>query len=390
MEKLLTKSHALLNLLKRSLPQGPIHKWVQQHPIARDLAASITGLLPSVLTVHAITVPATTPSKMKAVSWNIDRGKKVDSIVQLLQTHEHLANADIIFITEADWGMARSGNRNVILEIAQKLNMNAYFAPAYLNLTNGHGAERAMGGENQYGLHGNAILSKYPLHNLRAIPLKNATNKFKSKEVRLGQQTALLADLQVGDTAITVVCVHLDAYSSHKQRAGQLKVVLAAIPNNKPVLMGADLNTSTYDARHPFFTAMGLLYKALFFGPKKVMGTHYLHPYKRFDRPVFRVLEEVGLDYKNSNELGIGTFDIVLGDAAMEQMASDKFPKLIRRFAQWAVNLNGGGCSTKLDWFVTRDIQPMRAKVVRLTTATTDAIAVRLSDHHPIMLEFGV
>lgn len=341
------------------------------------------------MTVHtpAISPPPNALQPLKIVAWNVDRGKKTDGIIECLKSHEALKNADVLFLTETDWGMARSGNRNVTADIAVALNRHAWFAPSYVNLTTGHGAERTAGGKNHYGLHGNSILSRYPLRNLRVVKLKNATDKFNNVEVRIGQQTVLLGELQLGSHPMTLGCVHLDAYSSQRQRADQLHTVLSTLPHEAPVLLGGDFNTSTYNAKHTFSMALGLVYKALFFGPTKIMRNHYVHPYRRFDRPVFRELERHGFDYRNCNELGVGTFDIVLGDDAMRAMASDKFPSFVRKFVEWSVGLNGGGCSTRLDWFAARGIAPRKARVVRLSDATPAGIRHRLSDHHPIMLE---
>ncbi len=390
MEDLLKKSGTLQNLIRRALPAGPLHEWVTRHAIARDLAVSVTTLLPCVLPVHSPEIAPQLDLKraLRAVAWNVDRGKKTDQVIACLKTNELLRDADILFLTETDWGMARSENRNVTADIAAALNMYAYFAPAYVNLTAGHGAERAKGGENHYGLHGNSVLSRYPLENLRVVKLKNSTDKFKSVEVRLGQQTALLADLKIGDEVVTLVCVHLDAYSSPRQRAQQLRDILKMLPPQGRVIVAGDLNTSTYNARHTLYTAAGLVYKTLFFGPDRIMRNHYLHPYRRFDRPVFQEMERYGLDYMHCNELGVGTFDIVMGDEAMQAMASDKFPKFIQRYVQWAVGLNGGGCSTRLDWFACRGVAPQNARTVRLCEATTESLPQRISDHHPIMLEF--
>lgn len=392
MDELLRKSNALQNLIRRSLPADPLYKWVGQHPTARSLAASAAALLPRVMAVHepAQRVSLKPRGPFRIVSWNIDRGKRTDEVIRCLQTHPRLCGADFVLLTETDWGMARSGNRNVTADIAAALHMHAWFAPAYLNLTAGHGAERAMGGENHYGLHGNSLLSRYPLSNLRVVRLENATDKFRSREVRIGQQTAILADVVGEQGAMTLSCVHLDAYSSQRQRARQLRDVLRALPARGPVVVGGDFNTSTYNARHAVFTALGLVYKTLFFGPHRIMRNHYLHPYKRFDRPIFRELERFGLEYRRCNELGVGTFDIVLGDESMRAMASDKFPGFVRRYVEWAVGLNGGGCSTRLDWFAARDITPCEARVVRLSGATFDAIQDRISDHHPIVLEFRI
>lgn len=392
MEELLRKSGTLQNLIRQSLPAGRLHEWVTQHRIARDLADAIQTLLPSVLTVHTPQHPPAAHTKknqlLRAVAWNVDRGKKTPQVIERLQTHDHLKNADVLFLTETDWGMARSDNRNVTADIAAALNMYAYFAPAYVNLTAGHGAERARGGENRFGLHGNSILSRYSLENLRIVKLKNATDKFKSVEVRLGQQTVLLADLKMGSQPITLACVHLDAYSSQQQRAHQLREVLQAFPQDAAALIGGDFNTSTYNAKHTLFTVLGLMYKTFFFGPDRIMRNHYLHPYKRFDRPVFRELERHDLDYRQCNELGVGTFDVILGDEAMRSMASDKFPRFLQKYVEWAVGLNGGGCSTRLDWFASRGLKSHKARVVRLSEATPDALQHRISDHHPIVFDF--
>lgn len=363
-----------------------------QHAVARELAESVTQLLPRAAAVHG-PVPSAPPSvsrPLHAVAWNVDRGKKTDEIINCLKTHPQLFNADFLFLTETDWGMARSGNRNVTADIAAALDMHAWFAPAYANLTAGHGAERAAGGENQYGLHGNSLLSRYPLENLRVVPLRNATDKLKNVEVRLGQQTALLADFKSGGETVTLACLHLDAYSSQRQRARQLRTVLRALPRDSRVLIGGDFNTSTYNSRRTLYTALGLVYKTLFFGPARIMRDHYVHPYKRFERPVFRELERHGLDYLSCNQLGVGTFDIVLGDETLKAMSSDKFPKFIQNYVQWAVGLNGGGCSICLDWFATRGLRHFNPQVVRLTDAVTNHIEKKISDHHPITLQFNL
>lgn len=382
MEKLLQKAVAMQGLIKRSLPVGPLHKWVEQHSIARELASSITSLLPCVIPVHRPDSVGTPQADhaFRAVAWNVDRGKKTDDIIAELQLHPDLKDADFLLLTETDWGMARSGNRDVTADIARALGMYAWFAPSYFNLTTGHGAERALGGENKYGLHGNSILSRYPLENLRVVKLKNATDKFRNVEVRLGQQTVLIGDFRYGNHSLTLACIHLDAYSSQRQRANQLKTVLSEIPKERSVLIGGDFNTSTYNAKHSLYTALGLIYKTLFFGPARIMRNHYVHPYKRFDRPVFRELEQFGYNYRDSNELGVGTFDIVLGDEGMRSMASDKFPRIVEKYVEWAIGLNGGACSTRLDWFATRNINPKNPKVVRFTK--------KLSDHYPIVLHF--
>jgi hypothetical protein len=73
----------------------------------------------------------------------------------------------------------------------------------------------------------------------------------------------------------------------------------------------------------------------------------------------------------------------------MRAMASDKFPRFVQKYVEWAVGLNGGGCSMRLDWFAARGVAAKKAKVVRLTELTSGHISKKLSDHHPIMLEWS-
>ena len=59
---------------------------------------------------------------VRAVAWNIERGIRLERVIQSLQEHPALANADVLLLSELDWGMARTGNRFVARELAQELN----------------------------------------------------------------------------------------------------------------------------------------------------------------------------------------------------------------------------------------------------------------------------
>src|SRR5262245_51241068 len=72
---------------------------------------------------------------VKAVAWNIERGIRTDAICRLLLEHRDLRDADVLLLSELDWGMARTENRFVVREIAAALNMNYAFAPCYVALT---------------------------------------------------------------------------------------------------------------------------------------------------------------------------------------------------------------------------------------------------------------
>jgi len=63
--------------------------------------------------------------------------------------------------------MARSGNRMVAEVLARGLGMAQVFAPCYIALGKGSGVERHVEGHNRFGLHGNALLSRYPIRDIR-------------------------------------------------------------------------------------------------------------------------------------------------------------------------------------------------------------------------------
>src|SRR5215203_6607391 len=99
---------------------------------------------------------ATAPGsdRISALAWNIERGNVFEGIVEALTDHAQLKDKDVLLLTELDYGMARSGNRFVAREIAERLNLNYAFAPVYIALQKGSGVESASEGENTKSIHG--------------------------------------------------------------------------------------------------------------------------------------------------------------------------------------------------------------------------------------------
>ncbi len=131
----------------------------------------------------------------RIAAWNLERGIHFDGQLAALRHHPYLRTCDVFLLTETDSGMARSGNRHVARDLAAELGMHYAFAPCYLNLTKGAGVETDVEGRNALGLHGSAILSRYPIQRARSIPLRNGIDKMRSREKRIGTQTALAADI---------------------------------------------------------------------------------------------------------------------------------------------------------------------------------------------------
>jgi len=156
--------------------------------------------------------------RYRIVAWNIERGTHITGQLEALCARPYLREADVLLITEADAGMARSGNRMVAEILARELGMFQVFAPCYIALGKGSGVERDVDGGNEFGLHGNALLSRYPIRDVRLIPLPNGMEKIAHREQRLGRQVAIASVVDFPNTPVELVCVHLDANSSHRHR----------------------------------------------------------------------------------------------------------------------------------------------------------------------------
>ncbi|HXU09624.1 MAG TPA: hypothetical protein VN743_11565, partial [Blastocatellia bacterium] len=77
-------------------------------------------------------------SFLRVVEWNIERGTRLEGIVDVLNSHPVLRYADLLLLNEVDCGMRRSGNVNVALELSRALSAHAIFGVEYLELTKGN------------------------------------------------------------------------------------------------------------------------------------------------------------------------------------------------------------------------------------------------------------
>lgn len=286
--------------------------------------------------------------------------------------------------------MARSQNLHITQALGEALNLYAYFSPSYFNLTKGHGVERNLTGANTLGLHGKAILSKYPLKNLQAVSLPNAINKLKSKEARIGAKRALIADLDWQGKTLTLGCAHLDAFSYSIARADQIKTMIHPIADRPDLLIAGDWNTNTLNSTSGLTLFSNVLTQFLFTGPRKMITHHYLHPQAHYDKPLFKILETFHLDYESCNAPGSGTFDLVSNDYTLGEMVSDQFPKWVLKGFNRLIEKYGGFIRVKLDWFAGKNLKYFDRRVVVLKANEDYPKEERPSDHHPITLEFSL
>lgn len=191
--------------------------------------------------------PGAAPAELRVVVFNAERGSRFDGIAALLTSHPSLRNADVLLLNEVDWGMARSGNRHVTRDLAGLLDLGYVFGAEFLELTKGEAAELDCPGENTFSLHGNAILSRWPLRSARLLRLPRHCSWADGTQARIGGRMALLAEMETEGGPLTLVSVHLENRTTPSGRQAQMRTVLDAVAESPMVLIGGDLNTATLD-----------------------------------------------------------------------------------------------------------------------------------------------
>jgi endonuclease/exonuclease/phosphatase family metal-dependent hydrolase len=332
--------------------------------------------------------PTAHSHRLRATAWNIERGIRLPSIISVLGEHPLIGESDVLLLTELDYGMARSGNLFVAREIAQALGLNYVFAPCYLALTKGSGVEAYMEGENTLALHGNAILSRYPLLRAHSVALPNGKDKMRGKEKRLGNQRAVVADLEHPLGPVRVVSLHLDAHSTQRHRHLQMKLMLDHLDSLEPrlpVLIGGDWNTSTYNSKRGVYAIIGF-WRRVMMGPRYFIRSHYPHPDRWFERHLFRELEKRGWNYRDLNEPGGCTLHYDVKDMAVNKNMADWMPQWCFYFLKRALEGSKGRASLKLDWFAGKDIRVAPDQQPKVIDDLEDAEG-RLSDHDAIVVD---
>lgn len=329
-------------------------------------------------------------SHIGAIAWNIERGMMFEDIVEALNCNEDLNNKDVLLLTELDHGMARSGNRFVAKELAERLELNYAFAPVYIALQKGSGVEAAIEGENTRSIHGLAMFSRWPMRNVHAIPLPNGKDKMWGKEKRLGFLRALFADIDHPAGPFRAVTIHLDAHCSRAHRRRQMSIILDHLDTLDPLptLLGGDWNTTTFNSQNSRRAILGY-WRRVLMGPKNVATNHLPHPDRYFERPLFAELESRGYEYKPLNDLGTGTLHYNVESIEKNTNLRDWVPEWCFPFIFWAANRVGGSVSGRLDWFAGKGITAA-GRGPKTIAGLVDANGAPLSDHDAITLDFSL
>lgn len=303
----------------------------EQEPLPDALRQKLERLRTSPFVSNAAAARGARPLKpnlpklgrvLRVASWNIERGLNFDAVraallgpaafarlldrkqfppggkvrEEILRQASLLKQADVIVLNEVDWGVKRTDYRDVAGELAASLALNYAWGLEFVEvdpLLTGteqfeeveDDAERATLVQNiavdkrrVRNLHGTAILSRYPLTNVRLVPfesqpydwhageLKKVSKLEEGKrkgaalvfgeailrEVRRGGRMMLLADIEDADIPggrVTVVATHIEDKARPEGRVRQLEELLSKIKDiPHPVVVAGDMNTTGSDA----------------------------------------------------------------------------------------------------------------------------------------------
>jgi len=358
---------------------------LKANPLYRSLEPTVSRVLGTPDIGNYQVTEAVEKDRYKLVAWNLERGIELEGQLDAFRNHPGLTDADVLLLTETDVGMARSGNLAVAQLLARELGLYFAFAPCYLNLAKGSGVEYDVSGENRFGLHGNAVLSRYPLSRPRSIALRNGKDKMSGREKRLGNQTALAVDVGFPNLTLTTVAVHLDAQSRQSHRRDQMRDILDALGDDGAAIVGGDWNTTTHNSSKAFYAIMGYWLR-VFMGIDRSIE-HYLHPERWFEADLFRMLEARGFDYRGCNQLGERTMSYDVDCEKTRKNLGEWVPAWCFAFIRWALRNHEGRCPLKVDWLAAKGVRVESPFVIH---DLREGRAVPLSDHDAIGLEIVV
>lgn len=189
----------------------------------------------------------TTTSRLRVLAWNLERGGHWRDAANLIESHPALEKPDILLLSEMDLGVARTRNEHTTAALAKRLGMNYAYVVEFLELSDYRTKEVPKADQSEAGYHGNAILSRFPLHQVRALRFPGIEAWYGSGEHRLGGRNAIFAEIEVNGEMITLVATHLESGAlDNAVRAQQVRWILEELDahaTGQPVIFGGDLNS---------------------------------------------------------------------------------------------------------------------------------------------------
>jgi endonuclease/exonuclease/phosphatase family metal-dependent hydrolase len=314
--------------------------------------------------------------RLRLVHWNIQQGKAWVPLAEALDREPRLRDADIWTLNEVDIGTARSENRNVVVEIADRLDLEWVFVANYLELTKGLGTDRLMPGENEIGLHGLAILSRWPIREAAAGEIPECHDYFRFiEEKRYGCRRLLWARIEHPSGPFVVATTHLEVRNTPDCRARQMRAALEWIPTG-PAWFAGDWNTNTFRRRGRIQQAGEFL--RLQRTPPDEIDRQLADPRRR--EPLLDLVEGAGFRLAGWND-GTPTARQVL--SGVEEL--ERFPAFLRDAVTARFRLAERTLRMRLDWIASRGPwEPLEGEYGAWTLPSVGPEGTAASDHAPI------
>ncbi len=329
--------------------------------------------------------PATPPGppaaadRVRLVQWNIEHGNWYEQVEAALASHPELAGADLVTLDEIDLGCARAGNRDVAFDLAARLGLYAAWAPLFLETTVGRDDDPRMaaGRENEEGLFGIAVLSRWPIGATRLVELPSPRRLQFELERMAGRHAALVAEIARPGAPFVAVAAHLEVHRTRGHRAEQVRRIVAALEGEaRPVVLAGDFNTHTFD-RGLWHSALHGA-SALLLMPGAMLRRRLLHPDRGWARePLFDVLRRAGFAWAPFVDFAP---TLQLLEERLEELHALPWPVRVpaRRVLGWAVHRG----ALRLDWICGRGWRGGSGRTVHGLDGPG-----RASDHAPIVAE---
>jgi endonuclease/exonuclease/phosphatase family metal-dependent hydrolase len=276
-----------------------------KNPLPPPLEAKLNRVLAQPIVCNNPAIPSDGGGHpVRIVEWNIDHGLNESEIEAALrgpaafharvkaaprgaarqrlnEELQLLSKADVIALDEVDYGVGRTQYRNVARDLASALGMNYAYGVEFIELERIYlGVDRASNVDtNRYrATEGSVVLSRYPIAGAEVVRLPMKYDWYGSEvktiselekarrwsaerlfdehidpQVRRGGRMALVVNLRVPESPtglLTVVCPHLEDYTTAAGRTDQLAFLLSRIQGNpNPLVLAGDLNSAGEDAQ---------------------------------------------------------------------------------------------------------------------------------------------
>ncbi|MCQ4162104.1 endonuclease/exonuclease/phosphatase family protein [Roseomonas sp. GC11] len=234
-----------------SLPEIPPARRMAflEGPATAAAHAAALDSLPAFRTLEVSPPPAPPPppGPLRIAAWNLERGLFPQDSAALLR-REGVA---LTFLTEADCGCHRTGQRHVTRVMAEALGQGHAYGAEFLELAAMPAPlpfpENPPG--NRLGFHGNGLLSALPFRAAWLIRLPQEADWFiapRGGQRRIGARMAVAALFEWAGVEFLGCSIHLESDTDFAGRARQMAALLDALDllaEGRPVVAGGDLNT---------------------------------------------------------------------------------------------------------------------------------------------------